>query len=116
MPKWPKKEEMTKDVKDLEKVATPKRFHISEIKYERVFPIPNARFASERICLVAQLTEDDVPNLVIEQLKRIALRNATQGRADLEKARHILNNKNSQPFSEVVWAEAYLRTIGEDLC
>lgn len=110
MPRWPKKPQGD-DL--LPSIEPPKKGRVTEVRYERVFPIPNRRFETERISLTSTVEPDEPVNLVIERLKRIAMRNSVSGNGDLEKARAIAKNPDDYRFGEVSWARAYLETMGE---
>ncbi len=110
MPRWPKKE----TVENVTKVWDPLKIRVLEVRYERVFPVPNTRFGSERIGLVASVEEGQAVNYVIEQLKRLAIRNSKTGNEDYNKAKAILADKNSFSFRDVSWAEAFMATFPEE--
>jgi hypothetical protein len=112
MPRWPKKTQQT--VEEVTVVHDPLKVRVLEVRYERVFPVPNTRFGSERIGLVAAVQEGQAVNYVIEQLKRLTIRNSKTGNEDYAKAKAILADKNSFSFRDVSWAEAFMATFPED--
>lgn len=97
----------------------PETLRILEIRYERVFPVPGERFASERLAFVAAVEEGQVPNLIIQKMKKLAIVNSQQGRLDLARARAIVQSvkdlKEHCPYSvkDVNWAEALVATMDE---
>lgn len=85
---------------------------VTEITYERVFPVPAQKFGVERFTLTASVDDDFPVSDVFARLRKLAYRNSMQYREDLKQARIVLaqhdDDETAVTAKQVSWAHAIL--------